>query len=80
MSLPGRWRFGRDRIVRLQSKVIDMASVPHISQNPDVRFLGHTAWRCDPGLMAGINWFRRTEYIRAASVDRHRGVEGSGRH
>lgn len=53
-----------------------MASVPHISQNPDIRFLGKLLGDVIRAY-GGDQLFRRTEYIRAASVDRHRGVEGS---
>ncbi|WP_136161960.1 phosphoenolpyruvate carboxylase [Sphingomonas flavalba] len=50
-----------------------MASAPPITQNPDIRFLGRLLGdviRCQ----GGEALFRRTEYIRSASVDRHRGI------
>jgi len=52
-----------------------MASLP-ITQNPDIRFLGKLLGDVirDYG---GETLFKRTEYIRAASVDRHRGVAGA---
>jgi len=53
-----------------------MKALPPIAQNQDIRFLGkllgdviHT--------YGGEPLFRRTEYIRAASVDHHRGVAAS---
>ena len=52
-----------------------MASLPNIANNADVRFLGRLLGDVirDYG---GDALFRRTEYIRAASVDRHRGIGG----
>ncbi len=52
-----------------------MASDP-IAQNPDVRFLGRILGDVIREL-GGEALFRRTEYIRSASVDRHRGVAGA---
>lgn len=53
-----------------------MASPPPITQNPDIRFLGRLLGNVirDYG---GEALFKRTEYIRSASVDRHRGVVGA---
>ncbi|MES2042444.1 MAG: phosphoenolpyruvate carboxylase, partial [Pseudomonadota bacterium] len=50
-----------------------MATLPSIANNEDVRFLGRLLGDVirDYG---GEALFRRTEYIRAASVDRHRGI------
>ncbi|HSI17771.1 MAG TPA: phosphoenolpyruvate carboxylase [Sphingomonas sp.] len=50
-----------------------MATLPNIANNADVRFLGRLLGDVirDYG---GDELFRRTEYIRAASVDRHRGI------
>jgi phosphoenolpyruvate carboxylase len=52
-----------------------MATLPNIANNEDVRFLGRLLGDVirDYG---GEALFRRTEYIRAASVDRHRGIGG----
>lgn len=50
-------------------------SSPRITQNPDIRYLG--------GLLGNVirsyggeTLYKRTEYIRAASVDRHRQISG----
>ncbi len=51
-----------------------MASAP-IAQNPDIRFLGRILGDVIREL-GGEALYRRTEYIRRASVDRHRGVAG----
>lgn len=53
-----------------------MASEP-IAQNPDIRFLGKLLGDVIRE-QGGEALFRRIEYIRANSVDRHRGVEGAG--
>nr|HMS21909.1 phosphoenolpyruvate carboxylase [Sphingorhabdus sp.] len=47
-----------------------------IQQNPDIRFLGKMLGDVIRAY-GGEKLFRQTEYIRAASVDRHRGVEGA---
>ena len=52
-----------------------MASDP-IAQNPDVRFLGRILGDVIREL-GGEELYRRTEYIRSASVDRHRGMAGA---
>ena len=52
-----------------------MAELPSIANNPDVRFLGKMLGDVIRAY-GGEMLFRRTEYIRAASVDRHRGVAG----
>ncbi len=44
-----------------------------IQQNPDIRFLGRMLGDVIRAY-GGEKLFRQTEYIRAASVDRHRGV------
>lgn len=46
-----------------------------IQQNPDIRFLGRMLGDVIRAY-GGEKLFRQTEYIRAASVDRHRGVGG----
>ncbi|WNO54185.1 phosphoenolpyruvate carboxylase [Stakelama saccharophila] len=53
-----------------------MASNPSITNNPDIRFLGRLLGDVirDYG---GEDLFKRIEYIRATSVDRHRGVAGA---
>lgn len=53
-----------------------MTEIPHISQNPDVRFLGSLLGEVIRAY-GGETLYERTEYIRSASVDRYRGVEGS---
>ncbi|MFC3578778.1 phosphoenolpyruvate carboxylase [Sphingomonas hylomeconis] len=52
-----------------------MADLPTIANNPDIRFLGKLLGDVirDYG---GAKLFERTEYIRAASVERHRGANG----
>ncbi|MCG2840342.1 phosphoenolpyruvate carboxylase [Sandaracinobacter sp. RS1-74] len=49
-----------------------MASAPPIVQNPDIRLLGRILGDVIRDL-GGAELFRRTEAIRAASVERHRG-------
>lgn len=53
-----------------------MTAAPPISQNPDIRYLGALLGDVIRAY-GGETLFNRTEYIRAASVDRHRGVAGS---
>lgn len=53
-----------------------MSTVPPISQNADIRFLGALLGDVIRAY-GGETLFKRTEYIRAASVDRHRGVADS---
>jgi phosphoenolpyruvate carboxylase len=53
----------------------DMADLPIITNNPDVRFLGKLLGDVIRAY-GGEKLFKRTEYIRSASVDRHRGVGG----
>ncbi|HWU73199.1 MAG TPA: phosphoenolpyruvate carboxylase, partial [Sphingomonas sp.] len=52
-----------------------MADLPTITNNPDVRFLGKLLGDVIRAY-GGDALFKRTEYIRSASVDRHRGVGG----
>ena len=47
-----------------------------ISQNPDIRYLGRILGDVIRAY-GGEKLFRQTEYIRSASVDRHRGVAGA---
>ena len=47
-----------------------------ITQNPDIRFLGRILGDVIREL-GGEALYRRTEYIRSTSVDRHRGVTGA---
>ena len=51
----------------------DMADDRTITQNPDIRFLGRLLGNVIRHY-GGDALFRRTEYIRSASVDRHRGI------
>jgi phosphoenolpyruvate carboxylase len=53
-----------------------VSSLPPIVQNPDIRFLGKLLGDVIR-LYGGDVLYRRTEYIRSASVDRHRGVGGA---
>ena len=53
-----------------------MASLA-IANNPDVRFLGRLLGDVIRAY-GGEELFKRIEYIRATSVDRHRGVAGAG--
>jgi phosphoenolpyruvate carboxylase len=47
-----------------------------IAQNPDIRFLGRILGDVIREL-GGETLYRRTEYIRSTSVDRHRGIAGA---
>ncbi|PQM28725.1 phosphoenolpyruvate carboxylase [Sphingopyxis lindanitolerans] len=47
-----------------------------ISQNPDIRYLGRILGDVIRA-HGGEKLFRQTEYIRSASVDRHRGIAGA---
>ncbi len=53
-----------------------MASSSPISQNPDIRYLGRLLGDVIRAY-GGEKLFRQTEYIRSASVDRHRGLAGA---
>ena len=53
-----------------------MASLPSITNNPDIRFLGALLGDVIRAY-GGETLFSRIEYIRATSVDRHRGVAGA---
>ncbi|MFZ3482992.1 phosphoenolpyruvate carboxylase [Sphingomonas sp. 3-13AW] len=50
-----------------------MASLPSITNDPDIRFLGRLLGDVIR-TYGGEDLFKRIEYIRAASVDHHRGV------
>lgn len=56
------------------SKAAD--SRPAITQNPDIRYLGRILGDVIRAY-GGDKLYRQTEYIRSASVDRHRGVAGA---
>jgi tRNA A37 methylthiotransferase MiaB len=60
----------------LQCSTRGMASAPPITNNPDVRFLGRVLGDVIRAY-GGEALFRRIEYIRSASVDRHRGIAGA---
>src|SRR3546814_18430342 len=47
-----------------------------ISQNPDIRYVGRILGDVIRAY-GGEKLFRQTEYIRSASVDRHRGIAGA---
>ncbi|MFV0625623.1 phosphoenolpyruvate carboxylase [Sphingomonas sp. ac-8] len=53
-----------------------MASLPSIANDPDIRFLGRLLGDVIRAY-GGEELFKRIEYIRATSVDRHRGVAGA---
>ena len=53
-----------------------MASLPAITNNPDIRFLGRLLGDVIRGY-GGEALFKRIEYIRSTSVDRHRGIAGA---
>ena len=53
-----------------------MASQVPITQNPDIRYLGRLLGDVIRAY-GGEQLFRRIEYIRSTSVDRHRGVAGA---
>jgi phosphoenolpyruvate carboxylase len=53
-----------------------MASAPPITNNPDIRYLGRVLGDVIRAY-GGEALFRRIEYIRSASVDRHRGIAGA---
>ncbi len=53
-----------------------MSSQPPITQNPDIRYLGRLLGNVIRSY-GGELLYKRTEYIRAASVDRARGVAGA---
>jgi phosphoenolpyruvate carboxylase len=53
-----------------------MAHAAPITQNPDIRYLGKLLGDVIRAY-GGDQLFRRIEYIRSASVDRHRGVAGA---
>jgi len=59
----------------LQRNIALMASPAPIAQNPDIRFLGRLLGDVIREL-GGEALYRRTEYIRSTSVDRHRGIAG----
>jgi phosphoenolpyruvate carboxylase len=52
------------------------ATAPAITQNPDIRFLGRLLGDVIRAY-GGDHLYRQTEYIRSASVDRARGVDGA---
>ncbi|WP_336967713.1 phosphoenolpyruvate carboxylase [Sphingobium aromaticiconvertens] len=52
------------------------ATAPAITQNPDIRFLGRLLGDVIRAY-GGEHLYRQTEYIRSASVDRARGVDGA---
>jgi phosphoenolpyruvate carboxylase len=52
-----------------------MAELPTIANNPDIRFLGTLLGDVIRNY-GGEKLFERTEHIRAASVERHRGANG----
>jgi phosphoenolpyruvate carboxylase len=61
---------------RSNSAAMNRTAPQPIQQNPDIRFLGKMLGDVIRAY-GGEKLFRQTEYIRAASVDQHRGVEGA---
>jgi phosphoenolpyruvate carboxylase len=57
----------------LRCSIAPVNAIPPITQNPDIRFLGRLLGDVIRE-HDGEALFRRIEYIRATSVDRHRGV------
>ncbi|WP_188054002.1 phosphoenolpyruvate carboxylase [Sphingosinithalassobacter sp. CS137] len=53
-----------------------MATLPPITNNPDIRFLGRLLGDVIRR-HGGEDLFKRIEYIRSTSVDRHRGIAGA---
>ena len=51
-------------------------SAPAITQNPDIRYLGRLLGDVIRAY-GGDSLYRQTEYIRSASVDRARGIQGA---
>ena len=60
----------------LRCSIAAMPDVPPITQNPDIRFLGRILGNVIRSY-GGEKLYRQTEYIRSASVDRARGVQGA---
>ena len=66
----------------LQCSIVTMAtlsssaSAPAITQNPDIRYLGRLLGDVIRAY-GGESLYRQTEYIRSASVDRARGIQGA---
>jgi phosphoenolpyruvate carboxylase len=62
----------------IDARIIAVQQMPmaSIAQNPDIRFLGRILGDVIREL-GGETLYRRTEYIRSTSVDRHRGVAGA---
>ena len=54
-----------------------MADTRTLTQNPDIRYLGKVLGNVIR-IYGGERIFRRIEYVRSASVDRHRGVAEAG--
>src|SRR3546814_5484100 len=54
----------------------DLSSVPAITQNPDIRYLGRLLGDVIRAY-GGEKIYKQTEYIRSASVDRARGLHGA---
>ncbi len=54
-----------------------MTTLPPITNNPDIRFLGRLLGDVIR-TYGGEALFKRIEHIRSTSVDRHRGVAGAG--
>src|ERR1700748_3638229 len=72
MSRPDNDTIDPDRAA-VQQEI--MADLPPIANNSDVRFLGKLLGDVIRAY-GGEALFKRTEYIRSTSVDRHRGVGG----
>ena len=53
-----------------------LAGAPAITQNPDIRYLGRLLGDVIRAY-GGEGLYKQTEYIRAASVDRARGIQGA---
>jgi phosphoenolpyruvate carboxylase len=69
-------RYSGARAIDQFDAAVQQSLMASIAQNPDIRFLGRILGDVIREL-GGETLFRRTEYIRSASVDRHRGVAGA---
>ena len=71
-SCPARAQLAIDAV----AAAVQHHPMASIAQNPDIRFLGRILGDVIRTL-GGDALYRRTEYIRSTSVDRHRGVAGA---
>ncbi|MDZ7895693.1 MAG: phosphoenolpyruvate carboxylase [Sphingobium sp.] len=60
-----------------QCSIVSMPTPRTVIQNPDIKYLGELLGRVIRAY-GGEKLYRQTEYIRSASVDRARGIDGAG--